>query len=80
MDSAPAGTEVGAQCSERQRLWRKWTQCGCRLAKLLDELPATAKRHAPSLAGFEKQIRLARAEETEACRKYFGHVNTHNCV
>ncbi len=27
-------------------------------------------------ADFEDQIRLARAAETEACRKYFGHVNT----
>jgi hypothetical protein len=29
---------------------------------------------------FEEQIRLARAAEVEACRKYYGHVNTHNCV
>jgi len=38
------------------------------------------KSGASSFARFEEQIRLARAAETEACRKYFGHVNTHECV
>ncbi len=72
--------EPAEQWPERERLLREWTQCGRRLARLLDEQLATMKRRAPSLARFEDQIRLARAAETEACRKYFGHVNTHNCV
>jgi hypothetical protein len=38
------------------------------------------KSTAPSFATFEGQILLARAAETEACRKYFGHVNLHGCV
>ncbi len=68
------------QCPERERLMREWTQCVRRLAKLLDEHLAAMKKGAADLAGFEDQIRLARAAETEACRKYFGHVNTHGCV
>jgi hypothetical protein len=68
------------QCPERERLMREWTQCVRRLAKLLDEHLAAMKRGAADLAGFEHQNRLARAAETEACRKYFGHVNTHGCV
>ena len=52
-----------------------------RLAKLLDDQLAAMKRGAPSFATFEGQILLARASETEACRKYFGHVvNVHGCV
>jgi hypothetical protein len=50
------------------------------VTKLLDEQLAAMKSSALSFAGFEDQIRLARATETEACRKYFGHVNTHGCV
>jgi hypothetical protein len=52
------------------------------LRKLLDEqLDAMkATMNVSSTAGFEDQIRLARAGEVEACRKYFGHVNTHKCV
>lgn len=42
-------------------------------------LPAL-KSIASSTAGFEGQIRLARAGEVEACREYFGHVNTHKSV
>ena len=75
-----ARTETGERCPERERLLREWTQCGRRLSKLLDEQLAAVKGQTPSLAGFEDQIRLARAAETEACRKYFGHLNTHDCV
>ncbi len=46
---------------------REWTQCVRRLAKLLDEHLAAMKKGAADLAGFEDQIRLARAAETEAC-------------
>jgi hypothetical protein len=67
--------EVGERCKEREMLLREWTQCGRRIAKLFDEHPA-----APNLPLFEEQIRLARAEETDACRKYYRHTNTHNCV
>jgi hypothetical protein len=65
---------------EREQLLGEWTQCGRRLSNILDEQLAAIKGNVPSLAGFEEQIRLARAAETEACRKYFGHVNTHGCV
>ena len=80
MDSAPPRTEPTEQCPERERLLREWTQCVRRLAQLLDEHLAAIKKGPVDLAGFEDQIRLARAAETEACRKYFGHVNTHDCV
>ena len=67
---APAGIEVGERCSERQRLWGEWTECGRRLAKLFDEHPVAMKNSESSLASFEEQIRLAKAAETEACRAY----------
>src|SRR5260370_38161826 len=67
------------QCPERDRLLREWTQSSRRLAKLLDEHLAAMKRRAADIAGFNEQIRLARAAETEACRKYLGHVNNHGC-
>jgi hypothetical protein len=76
----PVKTKPTEQCPERERLLREWTQSIRRLAKLLDEHLAAMKTRAADLAGFEDQIRLARAAETEACRKYFGHVNTHDCV
>jgi hypothetical protein len=31
-------------------------------------------------AAFEEQIRLAKVAETEACRAYHRHVNSHDCV
>ncbi len=71
---------MAEQCPERERLLREWTWCGRRFAKLLDEHHAAVKRSAADLAVFEEQIRLARAAETEACRKYFGHVKTHECA
>ena len=79
VDSAHV-TEVAEQCQERERLLREWTLCGRRLTKVLDEQLTAMKSKTLSLARFEEQIRLARAAETEACRKYFGHVNTHGCV
>jgi hypothetical protein len=72
MGSAPVKTGVKEQCPERERLLREWTQCGRRLAKLLDDQLAAMKSSAPSFASFEEQILLARSAETEACRKYFG--------
>ena len=78
MGSATARTYIDVSCPERERLLREWAQCGRRLAKVLDAQLATME-NAPNFAGFEEQVRLARAAETEACRKYFGHVNTHNC-
>jgi hypothetical protein len=84
MGSAAVKTRVKEQCPERERLLREWTQCGRRLVKLLDDQLAAMTRgdeeYAPSFATFEGQILLARAAETEACRKYFGHVNVHGCV
>ena len=74
MDSVPA-----EKCPEREKLLGEWAWCGRRLAKLLDEQLAAVKRSVRDTAVFEEQIRLARAAETEACRKYFGHVNTHGC-
>jgi hypothetical protein len=49
VDSAPVvGTEVVAQCPEREKLLREYTQCGHRLAHLLDEQLAAMKRRAPT--------------------------------
>jgi hypothetical protein len=78
--STPVGTRMIAQCPERERLLSQWADSSNRLTKILDEQLAAMKSSAPSFAGFEDQIRLARAAETEACRKYFAHVNTHGCV
>jgi len=72
-----------ARCSEREQLLLHWIDCAKRLRKLLEEqlaaIKTSMKTDASDTAGFEDQIRLARAGEVEACRKYFGHVNTHNC-
>jgi hypothetical protein len=68
--------EPAERCPERERLLWHWTDCSTSVTKLLDEQLAAMKSSAPSFAGFEDQIRLARGAETEACRKYFGHVNT----
>ena len=69
------------RCQEREGLLSQWTQCARRLTKLLlDEQLATIQGRAPSLAGFEEQIRLARAAETEAYRAYHLHVDSHDCV
>ena len=80
MDSAAVRTQRGEQCPVRERFLREWTQCGRRLAKLLDEHLAAVKRRETNFTEVEEQIRLARAAETEACRKYYSHVNTHGCV
>ena len=80
VSTAPVKTGASKRCPERERLLHEWTQASSRLVKLLDDQLAAMKRHAPSFATFEEQILLARAAETEACRKYYGHVNTHNCV
>jgi hypothetical protein len=77
MGSAPAKTDIGESCQQREQLLREWAQCGRRLVKILHAQSAI-KRSAPSRADFEEQVRLASAAKTEACRKYFGHVNTHN--
>jgi hypothetical protein len=73
-----------ARCSEREQLLSHWIDCAKRLRRLLEEqlaaIKTSMKTDASGAAGFEDQIRLARAGEVEACRKYFGHVNTHNCV
>ena len=72
--------EPAGKCPERELLLSEWSEASRRLTKLLDQQLAATKSDAHSFASFEDQIRLARAVETEACRKYFGHVNTHNCV
>jgi hypothetical protein len=72
--------EPTAKCPERELPLSEWSEASRRLTKLLDQQLAATKSDAHSFASFEDQIRLARAAETEACRKYFGHVNTHGCV
>lgn len=67
-------------CQEHERLLSHWRDCAERVTKLLHEQLAAMRSSAASLMGFEDQIRLARAAETEACRKYLGHVNMHSCV
>jgi hypothetical protein len=79
MGSAPAKIDIGESCQEREQLLHEWAQCGRRLVKILYAQSATVNHTAKSPASFEEQVRLARAAETEACRKYFGHVNTHDC-
>ena len=54
------------RCPERELLLSQWTDCSSRVKKLLDEQLAAAKTSAQSFAGFEEQIRLARAAEIEA--------------
>ena len=68
------------RCPEREQLLSKWAECSRRVTKRLDEQLAAAKKSPQSGAGFLEQIRLARNAESEACRAYYGHVNTHNCV
>jgi hypothetical protein len=80
VNSASERTKAGERCPERERLLRDWTACVRQMAKLLEEHPATMKSSESNLAGFAEQIRLARAAEVEACRKYYRHVNTHDCV
>jgi hypothetical protein len=79
MGSAPAKIDISESCQERAQLLREWVQCGRRLVKILYAQSAAVNHTAKSLASFEEQVRLAWAAETEACRKYFGHVNTHDC-
>ena len=73
-----------ARCSEREQLLSQWIDRAKRLRTLLEEQLAAMRTAMLSdgsrTVDFEDQIRLARAEEVEACRKYFGHVNTHNCA
>jgi hypothetical protein len=68
------------RCFERERLLFLWAECSDRVTKLLREELAAMKSLDHGLASFEDQVRLARAAETEACRKYFSHVNLHGCV
>jgi hypothetical protein len=79
MDSAPVKPEVGERCPERERLMQVWTDCSSRVRKLLDERFAATTGGAPRPT-IEEQIRLARAAEVDACRAYFRHVNSHDCV
>jgi hypothetical protein len=53
MDGAPIRTRAGEQCLERERLLSDWTECGCRLAKLFEEYPATPE----STAGVPRDAR-----------------------
>jgi hypothetical protein len=68
------------RCPEHERLLSQWTDCCNRVTNLLHEQLGAMKSGTPTLACFEDQIRLARAAETEACRKYFGHANIHSSV
>jgi hypothetical protein len=75
---------AAARCSERERLLSHWLDSAKRLRALLEEqldsLQAVINPGESKAAYFEDQIRLARAGEVDACRKYFGHVNRHECV
>jgi hypothetical protein len=73
--------EPTEKCLEREKLLSQWTSNTRRLTKILEEQHTSImKGDHRAFAGFEEQIRLARNSEAEACRKYFGHVNTHGCV
>lgn len=73
-------TEVAERCQERERLLLVWIEYAGRVRTVLDERCAATKDGAPSPAGFEEQIRLAKVAEVEACRSYFRHVNKHDVV
>lgn len=68
------------RCSEQERLLSLWTDRSNRVTNLLHDQLDAMKSSTGVFAGFEDQIRLARAAETEACRKYLSHVNIHSCV
>jgi rubrerythrin len=70
---------MAEKCPERKLLLSQWTNCSSRVKKLLDEQRAATKISEQNSAGFEEQIRLARAAEIEARRTYFDHVNMHGC-
>jgi len=70
---------MAERCRERELLLSQWTDCSSRVQKLLGEQLAATKISAHGFAGFEEQIRLARAAEIEARRTYFDHVNAHGC-
>ncbi len=72
--------EPAARCLERERLLRQWTDYSTRVARLLSGQLTAMKGTASRSVGFDDQIQLARAEEVEACRRYFAHVNMHECV
>jgi len=72
--------ESTGPCLERELLLRQWADCSTRVARLLSGQLTAMKGTASRSAGFDDQIRMARAEEVDACRNYFAHVNTHECV
>jgi hypothetical protein len=73
-------TEPTGNCPEREGLLQQWTDCSARVARLLSGQLAAMKGTASRSAGLDDQIRLARAEEVEACRSYYAHLNAHECV
>jgi hypothetical protein len=76
----PVRTEVDEQCPEREKLLREYTQCGRRLANLTDEQLAALKNTGHNVTHFDEQIAMAKGAEIEACRAYYHHVASHNCV
>jgi len=79
MDSAPI-TEVAEQCPERERLLREWTQCGRRLTNVLDQQLAALKNTDQNSIDLDEEISMAKRAENEACRAYYDHVGSHDCV
>jgi hypothetical protein len=73
-------TEPVASCSEREQLLAQWIDCTSHVTKLFEERLAAMKTQPSSFTALEAQIRVAKAGDAEACRKYFGHLNKHKCV
>jgi hypothetical protein len=77
---APFEEAMSETCPERERLISKWSESSRRVAGLADEQLAAIKNTDSNVAGFNERIRLAKAEEIEACRAYYFHVRQHDCV
>jgi hypothetical protein len=67
------------RCLERERLLREWSDCSNRLMRLQDDEFAAMRKGGSLSASFAERIRIAKAEDTEACRAY-QHVFRHECV
>jgi hypothetical protein len=72
--------ERAGSCPERERLLSEWTDSSRRTTKLLDEQLAAIRNADPAFGSFAEKIQLAKNEELDACRAYYGHVDGHGCV
>ena len=80
MDSAPIRTGVGEQCPQRARLLREWTQCGRQLTNVLDEQLTALKNTDQRSIDLDEDISMVKRAENEACRAYYDHLDSHDCV